>query len=483
MHPLLATLTPQQQILGAAIVALPATLGAMHLALRFLPLLGAATRGLLNRRHKQKQSITVGPIKLTDDARMRHTHIIGATGTGKTVLLEHLLYRDLARGYGALIIDPKGERAFYDRVREYCSKIGRLSDLSLLSATYPEESVRWNPCRLGSISELQSKFFCSSKYENSFYAKACELALLEVFEKTQDTNPLTLLDITHALKELSQRSRDEHLKGLYFDLENLSRGEWGAILGTQSKDGNDREVSLLDVVRRNEILFVDLPTEGKSVQSSRLGALLLQEICLLSGIRKRMPESAGRQPYSIFVDEFDAFATEPFVTFLNKGRSSGFMIHLAHQTLSDLKRVSPTFLGQVVGNINNRFIFRLDLAEDAEQISKLFGTKTVIRKTHQTMDGQATGVSSNREAQEFEIHPDRIKSLKVGSCIFSIKTEGKLSEVQIPPLTPATVPNLRTPINRKPMDLTEFVHTESTGAALVDSVDFNQLMEMKGTIE
>src|SRR5690606_36360721 len=124
------------------------------------------------------------------------------------------------------------------------------------------------------------------------------------------------------------------------------------------------------------------------------------------------------------VDEFDAFATESFVTCLNKGRSSEFMIHLAHQTLADLAKVSPTFMGQIMGNPNIRFIFRLDFPDDAERFGKLFGTKAVSKHTHQTEAGQATGRGSEREVQQFRIHPDTIKDLNTGECMLGVKTSG-----------------------------------------------------------
>ncbi|NBW82407.1 hypothetical protein EBR21_11700 [bacterium] len=78
----------------------------------------------------------------------------------------------------------------------------------------------------------------------------------------------------------------------------------------------------------------------------------------------------SERPFSVFVDEFDAFASPAFATFLNKGRSSDFMIHLAHQTLSDLNRVSPDFMGQIMGNMNVRYIFRQDSQPDLGKPAK-----------------------------------------------------------------------------------------------------------------
>ncbi len=404
-------------------------------------------------RRKPKYGIRIGSEWIGDTARLRHTHIVGATGTGKTVLVEKLLFADLERGYGAVVIDPKGERGFYESVRAYCQSIGREQDLFLLSATFPEESSIWNPCGLGNASELQTKFFNSAVYSEPHYAKACEFGLLQAFRHltTSNQNGFTIRDLLRELESISEDDKNETLKGLFFDLNNLVYGEWEKVLACGKKNEIDpsREISLLDVVTQNKILFVDLPTEGKKVQSSRIGRLLTQEIILISGMRKRNASLKSDRPFSVYIDEFDAFATESFSTFLNKGRSSEFMIHLAHQTLSDLNTVSPEFTGQILGNCNVRFIFRQDDPDDAERWSRFIGTRKTVKQTYSTHDGFRTGDSSNREVQEFIIPPDRIKSLRVGECVFSMKTEGQTRVLRIPFKTARPIQKNSMPVAHK----------------------------------
>jgi len=343
---------------------------------------------------------------------------------------------NLARGCGALIIDPKGDRQQFVRIRDFCRSIGREKHLHYLSASWPEESVRWNPCSLGNASELQSKWFNSGVYREPFYAKACELGLLEAFNALIDDRPkhFSIADLVSQLKKQAGDGKQQNMQGLFLDINSFAKSEWGPILCVpQGVASRKRPVaSLLDITSRNEILYVDLPTEAKAVQSSRVGKLLLQEMMLVSGLRKLHPEIKSRLPFAVYVDEFDAFATENFATFLNKGRSSDFMITIIHQTLSDLERVSPTFKGQVMGNCNVRFIFRQDDSKDAEEWSKYLGTKKVVKKTFRTSDGIQTGDSSNRETEEFKVHPNEIKTLKIGDCILSMKTERVLKRMSIP---------------------------------------------------
>lgn len=428
-------LTREQQILLISAIVLVfglyVTPNLMDLTREFFKFLISKLKGF---KKSQQSFIQIGDLKLNDDSRLRHTHILGSTGSGKSVLIEQLLFKDLERGQGAIIIDAKGDRAFYQQVKRFCTQLGRTSDLSLLSTSHIQESALWNPCRLGSLSELQSKFFGASRYDESFYAKAVEGALIRAFQNisAKKLDSLTLNDLVTELKLLTKDGRDENLKGVYFDFDNLSRSDWAPLFGLSKKSGLQKEISFLDVVRKNEILFIDLPTEGQKVQSERVGRLILQEILLLSGLRKRFPHLKSGRPFSVYIDEFDAFATPSFISFLNKGRSSEFMIHMAHQTLSDLKLVHPDFEGQLIGNTNCRFFFRVDLPDDAEKCAAIIGTKRVTKTTSQIKDGAATGMGSTRESQEFIAHPDQIKNLKVGECVVSIKTQNLSQFIQIP---------------------------------------------------
>jgi hypothetical protein len=390
--------------------------------------------------------LTLGPIHLSEEDRVRHAHIVGATGSGKTVLMEALIYEDIRQGRGALIIDPKGDRDLYDRIKAYAEKIGRADDLHLLSAVYLEESCRWNPCRLGTASEIQSKLLNSCEFSESFYKKACESHLLTAVNRALRGEFFHLPDLVQELRG----GDDENIEGLYFDFNNLIESEWKEVLCACPPEKTLKEISLINVTRKNEILFVDLPTEGKSVQSGKVGKLLLQEIMLISGLRKNYPTLRSRVPFSVYVDEFDAFSTDSFATFQNKARSSNFMITVAHQTLSDLDKISPEFKNQILGNTNIRFVFRQDIPEDAETWAAFFGTKQVVKQTYRATDGRATGESSNRESKEFRIHPDAIKELDVGECIFSVKSSKTLDRVRIPMRSLKTDPQ---PLERGPHDL------------------------------
>ena len=386
----------------------------------------------------RNKGVFIGSKWVPDAARVRHTHIVGATGSGKSVLLENLIFADIERGLGMVIIDPKGDRAFLERVRRVSRLHGRIQDLKVLSSDPDVKSHVWNPCALGSPSELQSKFYNAAVYAEPHYAKHCERALLRAFSDLHaktGTAGFNLRHLVEKLEVLSDHGKDKNTEGLFLDLHNLVESEWGPLLAAGNESGKDQpELSLWEIVDQGGILFVSLPTEAKAVQSQRVGRLLLQELLLISGARKRIHGIDKRLPFSVYIDEFDAFATPSFTTLVNKGRSSNFMIHMAHQTLSDLRKIDEHFTGQIMGNCNVRFVFRQDDPDDAETWSRFFGTKLSVKENHRTDGGFRSGEGSEREVHEFRVSPDTIKELPTGQCIFSMKSPSQLKRLKVPML-------------------------------------------------
>jgi len=47
-------------------------------------------------------------VLLDDTTRVKHVHIVGATGSGKTTALKNIILQDIRRGRGGAIFDPHG---------------------------------------------------------------------------------------------------------------------------------------------------------------------------------------------------------------------------------------------------------------------------------------------------------------------------------------------------------------------------------------
>ena len=74
-----------------------------------------------------------------------------------------------------------------------------------------------------------------------------------------------------------------------------------------------------------------------------------------------------------------------------------------------------------MGNTSTLYAFLQKRPESAEIISGIAGTRTVWKTTRQTermwLFNVDTGKGSQREAEEFVIHPNLVKTLRVGKCV------------------------------------------------------------------
>ena len=81
------------------------------------------------------------PVRLTPEQRVYHTHIIGATGTGKSTLLFNLIRQDLESGQGVAVLDPHGD--LVDKILGIIPP-DRIQDVVLVDPSDEEYSVGFN---------------------------------------------------------------------------------------------------------------------------------------------------------------------------------------------------------------------------------------------------------------------------------------------------------------------------------------------------
>ena len=83
----------------------------------------------------------VRPVTLSPSERSRHTYIIGASGTGKSTLLESMIAQDMEQGAGVALLDPHGDLvdAVLARVPEE-----RIEDVVLVDPSDAEFAVAFN---------------------------------------------------------------------------------------------------------------------------------------------------------------------------------------------------------------------------------------------------------------------------------------------------------------------------------------------------
>lgn len=93
------------------------------------------------------------PLVLPERARLEHMHVIGATGSGKSNLLEHMIWQDILLGRGVCLVDPHGNHpdSLYRSLLVWMARQGldKSWTVHLIDPNASSHSVGFNPLDRG----------------------------------------------------------------------------------------------------------------------------------------------------------------------------------------------------------------------------------------------------------------------------------------------------------------------------------------------
>ena len=354
------------------------------------------------------------PIRLSTNDRRRHAYIIGQTGTGKSKLLENLAFQDMMDGKGFAFIDPHGDSAEEllgmvpkERVEDviYFSP-GDMEmpiGLNLFEFDNPDqqdfliqESIAmlyklYDPGHTGIVGpRFESWFRNAALTVMSDPAGSSFLDVQQVFidqafadEKIKFVQNRMVLDFWN--KEMAQTS--ESSKG---EMLGWFASKFGAFLGNemmrniigQTKSGFD----LREIMDNKKILLVNL-SKGRTgeLNSQLLGMMFVMKFQAAAMGRADIPE-AERTDFSLYVDEFQNFATDSFESILSEARKYRLSLILANQFMTQL---TDKIREAIIGNIGTVIAGRIGITDaeilqkkfaptfDAEDLTKLPNFKTI----------------------------------------------------------------------------------------------------------
>jgi type IV secretory pathway TraG/TraD family ATPase VirD4 len=139
------------------------------------------------------------------------------------------------------------------------------------------------------------------------------------------------------------------------------------------------------------------------------------------------------------IDEFAELASPQFAGFIRMARGSKIGIIMAHQELADLEAISPELRDQVVGNAATTVSFLQKNPRSAQMMADIAGTRTTVKRTKQLQKGflfeSYSGAESEREVEEYLVHPNQIKTLRVGECfVISKHPISRQARIKVSPL-------------------------------------------------
>ncbi|MFH1610552.1 MAG: type IV secretion system DNA-binding domain-containing protein, partial [Patescibacteria group bacterium] len=339
-------------------------------------------------------------IRLATEDRMRHTYIIGMTGTGKSTLMVNMIVQDIQEGYGCCYVDPHGEN-----IEDIMQAIPeeRLNDVIYFNPADSEFPMGLNMLEAETQDQMD---FAAQEMINIFYSLLPDASMGgPMFEHYMRNallllmadidNPGTLVELPRVFTD--EDFRKEKLKSVkdimvkdFWEREFTAsqRGQMGAdMLGyVISKVGRFIENSLLrniigqqhscfnfrEVMDNNKILLVNL-SKGKigDTSSNLLGLITVSKIQMGAMARADLnPED--RKDFFLYIDEFQNFITESIAVILSEARKYRLGLNLAHQYIGQLVKNNNTSTKDAIfGNVGSIISYRVG-TEDAEFLAKQF---------------------------------------------------------------------------------------------------------------
>lgn len=316
------------------------------------------------------QKVTLGI-----EDRLKHTHIIGATGTGKSTLIANLISQDIANNFGVVLFDPHGD--LIDDVIAHIPK-HRRDDVVLIDPSDQEYSIGLNILQAHSDIEkevLSSDLVASfRKHATSWGDQINSVlgnAILAILEHSHGGS---LQDLRRFLLETDFRNNwlseiDNSYITYYWQKEYplLKTSSIGSILTRldtflRSKNIRDmvsqrKGLDFEELFKTNKIILLKLSQGliGKE-NSYLLGSLFLSKIH--QAILQRQ-QSSNRSPVFLYLDEFQNFITPSIKEMLSGIRKYKVGLTISHQDLHQLQYEDGELLNSVLGNISNRIVFRV----------------------------------------------------------------------------------------------------------------------------
>jgi hypothetical protein len=337
------------------------------------------------------------PIRLSTNDRRRHTYIIGQTGTGKSVLLENLAYQDMMDGRGFAFVDPHGdsveallgkvpkervEDIIYFNPGDMTSPIG----LNMFEFDSPDQKdflVQESINMLYGLYDPGHTGIVGPRLEHIF--RNCALLLMS------DPNGGTFIDIPKLLID------DEFMKSkLKYVTDQTVLDFWTKEYPNSQKSNESGEVvswvvskfgpfisndamrniigqtksgfNLRDIMDNKKILLVNL-SKGRmgELNSKLLGIIFVMKFQAAAMSRADVREDL-REDFSLYVDEFQNFATESFESILSEARKYRLNLILGNQFMTQL---TDKIREAIIGNVGTVVSGRIGIT-DAEMLVKKF---------------------------------------------------------------------------------------------------------------
>ncbi|HEX4483310.1 MAG TPA: type IV secretion system DNA-binding domain-containing protein [Solirubrobacteraceae bacterium] len=352
-----------------------------------------------------------------------HTLLVGATGSGKTVTATWMTVRAIERGMGAVVVDPKGDRAMRDAVALAARSAGR----EFVEWTPSGPNV-YNPLARGSETEIADKLLGGERFTEPHYLRQSQRFIGHVVRALRgaglqvslravvdalDATRLELLsrELAEPEADATQRYLDSlttrqlaDLAGVRDRLAILVESDVGRWLDPDSSSAP--ALDLLAAIRRRSVVYFALASDSRPLLTQMLGAAIVQDLTTAVASLQSDPS-----PTVVVIDEFSSLAAEHVVRLFARARSAGVSLILGTQELADLRVAGrELLLEQVIGNLSVLIAHRQVVPSSAELIAMLAGTRGAWKTS------QSAARLTRTRGREYALEPGEVMNLATGTA-------------------------------------------------------------------
>ena len=427
------------------------------------------------------------PVCIPPILRMRHVHLVGRPGMGKSTLEEHMVLDDIQHGHGVAVLDPHGDL------------VERL--LTLIPHEYVEKTIHfdpgdpdwvpiWNPMQRipgQDIGRMADDLVGVLKSFVTGWGDRMEHILRHSIFALLHLPGSTLLDIADILRSGSQESEvyrrlilevvenEEARKFWQHDFLRYRSDEFGPPKHKLSKLLVSGTISLMlsqpnsrfnfrRAMDDGMIFLGNLSKLGTEVREILGGFILAILHATALGRCDTTPEH--RKVFHVYLDEAHRFVTDALEDVIAETRKYGVSLTLAHQYLHQF---GPQRI-DALASVGTTVVFSVD-SKDAAYLAKDFREMVKVKDIVDLQTGQAivrcgTDVARIRTPAPLEVpsvncrdqiiaHSRQRYCLPAGQVRQIVERRGERANRPFEPLAPASDEKRRSPFLPK-----EFIHDE-----------------------
>lgn len=324
-------------------------------------------------------------VSISNQQRLKHFHILGASGSGKTSLIKNLICQDVRNGAGMALIDIHGD-LFEDVISQIPES--RISDVIIINPADNEFPVGLNI--LKAYSDVEKELLSSDivsafrRLSTSFGDVMSSVLANAVLAFLESSIGGTLGDLRKFL--VDKQYREEFLSTIsdpnvvYYwtkEFAMLKSNSIGPILTRldtflrpriiRNMISQPEGIDFNEVLSSKKILLVNLPQGLIGAENSFLmGTLIISKIHQAAIARQVIKD---RNDFFLYIDECHHLCNASMTHILSGGRKFALGLVLSHQGLDQIR--DNELLHSIITNSATRICFRLG-DSDAKRLSEGF---------------------------------------------------------------------------------------------------------------